>query len=286
MFITAVSHDAGGAELISNYLKNKKKVKFVLKGPAKKIFKNNLKKIHTISLNRALNNSKLVICGTSAFSDLEKKTINKCKKNKIKVVTWLDGWTSYKERFLLNGRLNLPNEIWVSDNYAYKKTKKIFKNVKIFKKKNYYLNNIKKKLILKKKNKIKNILYVCGLMNKKKMINKLEKMSFFNFLKILNKKYYKNLNIVLRYHPAETNFFDKKMIKKLSIKISKNKIIDDFNWCDIVIGANTMAFYLARSLNLRCFSSIPSKYKMKNIDGSTNLMKFSSVIKKNFFYGN
>jgi len=28
MFITAVSHDAGGAELISNYLKNKKKVQF------------------------------------------------------------------------------------------------------------------------------------------------------------------------------------------------------------------------------------------------------------------
>jgi predicted AAA+ superfamily ATPase len=32
MFITAVSHDAGGAELISNYLKNKKKVQFVLSG--------------------------------------------------------------------------------------------------------------------------------------------------------------------------------------------------------------------------------------------------------------
>ena len=39
MLITAVSHDAGGAELISNYLKNKKKVQFVLKGPAKKYLK-------------------------------------------------------------------------------------------------------------------------------------------------------------------------------------------------------------------------------------------------------
>ena len=286
MFITAVSHDAGGAELISNYLKNKKKVQFVLNGPAIKIFKNNNKNLRIISLNKALNNSKLFICGTSAFSDLEKKTIIKCKKNKIKVVAWLDSWTNYKERFLLNNSLNLPDEIWVSDNYAYKKAKKIFQSVKILKKKNYYLKNIKKKLKTKKKKIINKILYVCGLMNQNKMINKLEKISFYNFFRILNKKYYKNLNIVLRYHPAETNFFDKKMIKKLNIKISKNKIIDDFNWCDIVVGANTMAFYLARNLNLSCYSSLPSKYKMKNIDGSINFMKFSLFSRKKLFYEN
>ena len=286
MFITAVSHDSGGAELISNYLKNKKKVQFVLKGPAKKIFKNNINNPHLISLKKALNNSELVICGTSAFSDLEKKTIIQCKKNKIKVVSWLDSWTNYKERFLLNNSLNLPDEIWVSDNYAYKKAKKIFQNVKILKKKNYYLKNLKKKLKKKKIKKIKNILYVCGLMNQNKMINKLEKISFFNFFKILNKKYYKNLNVILRYHPAESNFFDKKIIKKLNIKISKNKIIDDFNWSDIVVGANTMAFYVAKGLNLLCYSSVPSKYKMKNIDGSINSMKFSLLTKKKIFYEN
>ena len=286
MFITAVSHDSGGAELISNYLKNKKKVQFVLKGPAKKIFKNNIKNFRLISLKKALNNSKIFICGTSAFSDLEKKAIIKCKKNKIKVVSWLDSWTNYKERFLLNNNLNLPDEIWVSDNYAYKKAKKIFQDVKVLKKKNYYLKNIKKELKKKKITKIKNILYVCGLMNQNKMINKLEKISFFNFLKILNKKYYKSLNVVLRYHPAESNFFDKKIIKKLNIKISKNKIIDDFNWSDIVVGANTMAFYIAKSLNLICCSSLPSKYKIKNFDGSINSMKFSLFAKKKLFYEN
>jgi hypothetical protein len=286
MFITAVSHDAGGAELISNYLKNKKKVQFVLKGPAKKIFKNNIKNPHLISLKKAMNNSELVICGTSSFSDLEKKAIIQCRKNKIKVVSWLDSWTNYKERFLLNNCLNLPDEIWVSDNYAYKTAKKIFQNVKILKKKNYYLKNIKKELKIKKIKKIKNILYVCGLMNRNKMLNKLEKISFFNFFKILKKKYYKSLNVVLRYHPAESNFFDQKIIKKLNIKISKNKIIDDFNWSDIIVGATTMAFYVAKGLNLHCYSSIPSKYKMKNIDGSINFMKFSLLTRKKLFYEN
>jgi hypothetical protein len=286
MLITAVSHDAGGAELISNYLKKKKKVQFVLKGPAKKIFKNNIKNLHLISLKKAMNNSELVICGTSSFSDLEKKAIIQCRKNKIKVVSWLDNWTNYKERFLLNNNLNFPDEIWVSDNYAYKKAKKIFQNIKILKKKNYYLKNIKKELKKKKIKKIKNILYVCGLMNQNKMINKLEKISFFNFFKILNKKYYKNLNVVLRYHPGESYFFDQKIIKKLNIKISKNKIIDDFNWSDIVVGANTMAFYIAKGLNLPCYSSVPSKYKIKNIDGSINSMKFSLLAKKKIFYAN
>ena len=123
-------------------------------------------------------------------------------------------------------------------------------------------------------------------MNQNKMINKLEKISFFNFFKILNKKYYKKLNVILRYHPAESNFLDKKIIKKLNIKISKNKIIDDFNWSDIVVGANTMAFYVAKGLNLHCYSSVPSKYKMKNIDGSINSMKFSLLTKKKLFYEN
>ena len=164
MFITAVSHDAGGAELISNYLKNKKKVQFVLKGPAKKIFKNNIKNPHLISLKKALNNSELVICGTSAFSDLEKKAIIQCRKNKIKVVSWLDSWTNYKERFLLNNCLNLPDEIWVSDNYAYKKAKNIFQNVKILKKKNYYLKNIKEEL-KKKKNKENKKYFICLRIN-------------------------------------------------------------------------------------------------------------------------
>ena len=45
------------------------------------IFKNNIKDPHLISLKKALNNSDLVICGTSAFSDLEKKAIIQCKKN-------------------------------------------------------------------------------------------------------------------------------------------------------------------------------------------------------------
>ena len=130
MFITTVSHDTGGAELISNYLKNKKKVQFVLKRPVKKIFKNNIKNPHLISLKKVLSNSELVICGTSAFSDLEKKAIIQCRKNKIKVVSWLDRWTNYKDRFLLNKSLNLPDEIWVLDNYAFKKAKKIFQNVK------------------------------------------------------------------------------------------------------------------------------------------------------------
>jgi hypothetical protein len=286
MFTTVVSHDAGGAELISNYLKDKKKIQFILKGPAKKIFKDNIKNIHNISIKKALNNSKLVICGTSAFSDLEKKTIIKCKKNKIKVVAWLDNWTNYKERFLLNNSLNLPDEIWVSDNYAYKKAKKIFKNTKILKKKNYYLINIKKKLKKKNIKNIKNILYVCGLMNQNNRTNKLEKISFFNFYRTINKKHYRNLNIVLRYHPAETDFIDKKIIKKLNIKISKNKIINDFNWSDIIVGANTMALNVAKSLNLICYSSLPSKYKMKNIYRSSNLTKISLFTGKKLFYEN
>ena len=125
-----VSHDAGGAEILSNWVKrNNKDTKFMffLRGPAKKIFHRNLD-INLVDQNEQtiqnfLDEIDLLICGTSWQSSLEREFIFEAKKSKIKVISILDHWVNYRERFIVNKSLVLPDEIWVCDEFAYKKAK-------------------------------------------------------------------------------------------------------------------------------------------------------------------
>ena len=69
------------------------------------------------------------------------------QKNKINVCAYLDHWVNYKQRFILNKKLILPNEIWVSDTLAYTIAKETFQN-KLKIKKLKIIISIKQKNIL------------------------------------------------------------------------------------------------------------------------------------------
>ena len=86
-----------------------------------------------------------VITATSWQSDLEKKTIMMQEK-RIFVCAMLDHWVNYKERFLMNGVEIKPDQIWVLDDYAYKKARVALSEANIIQVKNYYLEERVKKV--------------------------------------------------------------------------------------------------------------------------------------------
>ena len=174
--ITVVSHDAGGAELISSwikYKKNSKKILFSLKGPALKIFKQKLN-IKNTSLKSNIKLSNKIICGSSWASDFELKAIKIAKKFNKKVICYLDHWVNYRDRFLIKNYNILPDEFWTHDQYSFNLAKKIFKDKKIILKGNYYFREINKKL-----NKYKNI-----------------EKRYILYTSTINRKTYKNQNIL------------------------------------------------------------------------------------------
>ncbi len=72
--LAVISHDAGGAEVLSSYVREQKlDCHFVLDGPAGKVFERKLGAIKTSSLEEALRNSTSILCGASWQSDLELK---------------------------------------------------------------------------------------------------------------------------------------------------------------------------------------------------------------------
>ena len=95
--IGIVCHDAGGAEIISHWVKqNKINPILHLEGPAIKIFKRVLSKLNLVSLEELIENSNLLMLGTSWQSDLEKKSfIVARKKINLKIIVVFDHWVDF-----------------------------------------------------------------------------------------------------------------------------------------------------------------------------------------------
>ena len=137
-----ICKDMGSASIISE--NEKRTIVFFLKNPGKKIFKE--KGIVSENLNkleRAVIRCESIITGTSWPVDIEYKAIKLAKKYNKKIITYLDHWVNYFERFDNNKNM-LPDIIITTDRKAFKLAKKNFPLTKILLKKNLYLENLKK----------------------------------------------------------------------------------------------------------------------------------------------
>lgn len=111
-----VAHDAGGAEVLSSYVKlHHPDCLYALAGPALAVFQRKLGRIDNLSVAQALAGSDRLLCGTSWQSDLERHAILAARAAGKPSAAWLDHWVNYRMRFELDGRLCLPDEVWVSD---------------------------------------------------------------------------------------------------------------------------------------------------------------------------
>jgi hypothetical protein len=141
--VAIVSHDAGGAEILANYVaQNEICCCFVLEGPAINIFKRRLGSVEICTLKDGLSTCDEVLCGTSWQSDLEWDAVTQAQMAGKRVVAFLDHWVNYPERFIRNSVEHLPDEIWVGDEEAQKLARKHFSNTPIRLVPNPYFINV------------------------------------------------------------------------------------------------------------------------------------------------
>lgn len=142
--VGVVCHDAGGAEVVSEWLlQSGLDFCCCLAGPALDIFRRKFEVINNTSLDLLVNQSDWLLCGSSWQSDLEKQAIKYSIKSQKYAVVCLDHWVNYEDRFIADGALTLPNELWVCDNYAYEIATELFPGVAIKIIDNPYLQKIK-----------------------------------------------------------------------------------------------------------------------------------------------
>jgi hypothetical protein len=275
--VAVICHDAGGAVIISTWLQ-KNNVKFipVLKGPARKLFKQKFKNLKIFTLDHAINNCDWVLTGTSLFADLERKSILKAKSKKIFVCSFLDHWVNYKLRFTSNEGTILPDEIWVGDKEAKKIAKKLF-NKKIIRQvnnpfwidvKESYINSLSRK---KKDDSKINILFASSGFKDRNKINPEIKLSGPE----IAKKFLENIkdifpnkkinSIIIRSHPREKkNRYIKLVSKKNNIFLDKNQDIYKTLFSSThVVGCESMVMVIGSIIGLKTI----------NIDIGVNRLK-------------
>jgi len=274
--ICLVAHDAGGAELLSSWARNQKFFfLFSIKGPAKLIFKRKFKNFRNSSTKIIKKKTSLFITGTSKISNHELSYIKYGKNKNIKTISFIDHWVNYKERFLRKDEIIQPDELWVTDKFAFKLAKKKFKK-KILLKPNYFIKDFLKEYKKKsKKIKKKNIvLYLSTNTGNNKA--DLEKLNFF--LKKYDHFSEKKISIIIKVHPSESvskyQLFKKKFN---SIQIVKNiDLVELLIKSKYVVGYNSMAMYLASFINKNIYHA---NNNLKNNILPIKLKKLEKVFK-------
>ena len=179
-------------------------------------------------------------------------------------MAYIDHWTEYRKRFLKNNKMIYPDEIWVSDKYAFKIAKKSrLKNVKIMGNPLFsdFLKYKKKMSLFKRNNPKNNILFLSEPVSKelRKYYNEIKCLNYFlNNLDLFQNKFTK---IQIRPHPSErkSKFLKfAKNSKKIFIS-NKNHIFQDIINSKIIIGINTIALVLGLLAKRKAISCIPSK---------------------------
>lgn len=283
-----VCHDAGGSEVVSSWVKAKCKnsVHFLLEGPAVSIFARKLSHKPILLDREQFENIptrySFVLTGTSWASDLEKHVHRLCKKTNIKSAAYLDHWMEYPQRFTSNGELQLPDEIWVGDEYALRLAEKTLPGAPIRLEPNLYLteiaSEIKKATIAGERNYTGNRILYCteptSEVARKKSGNPMsygytEFSALENFI-IYLKGQKRLTELRIRKHPSEPEgkyaHFLRHSNADFSVYLSESTdLTADCAWADIVAGCDSMVMAIGVFAKKKVFCCIPGGGKALSI---------------------
>ena len=269
--ISIVGNDAGAFAQIFAWIKSGmlkiEQCKFCLEGPAAKSFQVQYSDIELLPLENVLIDAEILISGTSWISSLEHNARLFAKKRGITSIAVIDHWINYRERFIRKNTEVMPDQIWVSDKFAYLEAKRCFPNIEIIQKKNDYLKSQVDEVLSSKLDRqkgITNILYVSAPILDawagNKTLGEIQALDFFlNSIPLL--KLGDNLSIVLKPHPSEPEDKYDHWVNSLSLsnlKIERKKSLANLiAWSDVVVGCETYAMVVALHAKKRVISSLP-----------------------------
>lgn len=272
--IAVISHDPGGAELVSSHIRRRnQQYLFALGAVARKIFERKLGPIENLEPSEAVGRSDSVLCGTSWQSDIELKAIRQARSQGKKSIAFLDHWVNYRERFARSGELVLPDEIWVGDAMAENLARECFPDIHIKLVPNPYLEDIRQELQAMpvrhtEETASLSVLYVCEPIGEHALLRygdrrywgytEDEALRFFLAnLAALGKPVQR---ITVRPHPSESSAKYDWLLAEYDLPIyfgGADGLLQEISAADCVAGCESMALVIALIAGKQVFSCIP-----------------------------
>jgi hypothetical protein len=265
-----VSHNAGGAALLAAWAAHQADRHFecLLSGPAVGIFCQRLASAHLIAVDAVvLAHYDCVITSTSAAETAwETVWIVKARAQSIKTISLLDHWTNYISRFQLQNRLQFPDEIWVSDDYAQALALQCRQEQPLYppvvKIPNYYLADQAEFI---QSNHAPACNVECILFVSEPSFNPfytaVEALSgFLNYLLVsIQTPKIIRLRVHRRENSADYAAVCAQFTGRLNLEFSSNsRLEDDLCWATWVVGCQTMAMVVAMAAGLKVNSCLPA----------------------------
>lgn len=265
--IWIVSHDAGGAEILSSWIAREKMattVRCVLEGPAASIFAKKIPGLAPIpsreQFMRDLRPGDQVITGSGWASDLEFLAILTARERAIPVSAWIDHWVNYPRRFERNGQKAFPDELWVCDDFQKKIAEAELPPMKIVLRENPYFRDIQnrwKSLQFSRKLSAEQTrwLYIGEAISEAKPERRelppeqLPEIRCLQRLLAKVKQFGENSSLVrIRPHPAETREKYQSTLNANTVNwewAPGGELIEDCAWADEVVGIGSMGLVIA-----------------------------------------
>ncbi len=271
--IGVVAHDAGGAEIISSYIRRQGlSCVFCVDGAAISVIARKLGDVRALPLEALVEQSDWILCGTSFLSDLEWRAIGLARQAGKRCIVALDHWVNYRQRFTRHGTWHWPDEVWVGDEIAVGIATETLPGIPLALVPNAYFMDIQDEIsVLSAQGRCVvglSILYVCeplrddgvALYGDERYWGYTEEEALSYFLSNVSALGDNIERIVIRPHPQETlgkydwamDEFDLPLVCN-----EKKSLLEQIAACDVVVGCATMAMVVGLLAGKRVVSCIP-----------------------------
>ena len=250
--------DAGGAQQVKYLVRNlRNPVLVYAEGPAVEIFNRADTKHTLLDCLDSIFHCDLILTGSGWMSSLEKNVIERARGLGIPVITLLDHWVNYQERF--DGPANTPDALLVTNLPAFNIATAKFPGKVVWQIPDFQLIYYNEILFenFNERNCTLVLLEPINQLNEGFEVT-LELLStLINSAEEISHKFGSE-RILLRLHPSQvSNEEILQLIKVLGVnfEISKEiELVDDLKNANCVIGINTYGLYLASECNIKTFS--------------------------------
>jgi hypothetical protein len=271
--IGVVAHDAGGAEVVSSYLRrNGLEFQCCLEGPALGVFVRKFGSVENIPLSGIVAESDWLLCGTSFLSDLEWGAVKFARQARKRAVSAVDHWVNYRQRFFRHGEWCFPNEVWVGDEIGLDLARKDLPEVTSQLVPNPYFLDLRDEIasidVPRRHDSALNILFVCepvrddglALYGNERHWGYTEEEALTYFLDNVGALGGSIGRIVVRAHPQEPREKYNWAVDEYDLPIVTNEdktLLEQVVVSDVIAGCASMALVVGLLAGKRVVSCIP-----------------------------